>query len=91
MRGGNGGFFAAGSLPTRAKKATLQICRPEIACDFRQICQRDGHGGGSRSPAIRLYACAWHAVMATVATISSALQPRDRSLQGLAMPCRMGP
>jgi len=32
-----GAFFAAGSLPTRAKKVSLQICRPEIACDFRQI------------------------------------------------------
>ena len=37
------------------------------------------------------YYCAWQAVIATVATMSSALQPRDRSLQGLAMPWRMGP
>ena len=34
VRGGvyaaGGAFFAAGSLSTRAKKASLQICRPEI-------------------------------------------------------------
>ncbi|MBR3273779.1 MAG: hypothetical protein IKF98_07650, partial [Clostridia bacterium] len=39
-----------------AKKASLQICRPEIACDFRQICQRGGIGGGSSSPAKRAQA-----------------------------------
>jgi len=41
VRGGvyaaGGAIFAAGSLPTRAKIVSLQICRPEIACDFRQI------------------------------------------------------
>ena len=30
MYGGNGGIFAAGSLSTRAKMPSLQICRPEI-------------------------------------------------------------
>ena len=30
--------------------------------------------------------CAWTAVIATVATISSTLQPRERSLQGFAIP-----
>ena len=38
-------------MSTRAKMTSLQICRPEITCDFRQICQRGGLGGGSRSPA----------------------------------------
>ena len=60
VRGGvyaaGGAFFVAGSLSTRAKKASLQICRPEIACDFRQICQRGGIGGGSSSPAKRAQA-----------------------------------
>ena len=29
-------------MSTRAKMTSLQICRPEITCDFRQICQRGG-------------------------------------------------
>ena len=51
MCGGAAVIFATGSLSTRAKMTSLQICRPEITCDFRQICQRGGLGGGSRSPA----------------------------------------
>jgi hypothetical protein len=37
MYAAGGAFFTAGSLSTRVKKVSLQICRPEIACDFRQI------------------------------------------------------
>ena len=37
MRGGNGAISMAGSLSTRMEIASLQICRPEITCDFRQI------------------------------------------------------
>ena len=34
---------------------------------------------------------AWMAVMATVFTMSSTVQPRERSLTGLRSPCRTGP
>ena len=34
---------------------------------------------------------AWMAVMATVFTMSSTVQPRERSLTGLRRPCRTGP
>jgi len=41
VRGGvyaaGGAIFAAGSLPTRAKIVSLQICRPEIACDAQLV------------------------------------------------------
>ena len=35
--------------------------------------------------------CAWTAVMAVTAAMSSAEQPRERSFTGLAMPWRIGP
>ena len=34
LRAAGGGFFAAGSLSTRAKKVTLQILRPDVLCRF---------------------------------------------------------
>ena len=61
-----GAFFAAGSLPTRAKMAALQILRPDVlglfdpnhislsvkqAQNSSKIRQRGGIGGGSSSPA----------------------------------------
>src|SRR5262245_24973926 len=34
---------------------------------------------------------AWTAVIAAIVTMSSTLQPRDRSCIGFARPCRIGP
>jgi hypothetical protein len=41
MYGGNGGIFASGSLSTRAKIPSLQICRPET----RRVLGKSGGGG----------------------------------------------
>jgi len=37
MYAAGGAIFAAGSLPTRAKIVSFQICRPEIACDAKLV------------------------------------------------------
>src|SRR5689334_9540368 len=38
-----------------------------------------------------LRACAWTAVMAIASTMSRAVQPRERSFEGLSRPWRIGP
>ena len=80
----SGGFPRQGRRPYPGKFTPRQVgfraCGTSLVRRFRP----------RRSPAwSNAQACA--AVMATVATMSSTEQPRERSLQGLAMPWRMGP
>ena len=70
--------FGASLLMPRNDRASLLGSQP--AAPIRQ-----------RESPYALFAWAWTQVMAMTPTMSAALQPRERSLTGAAMPWVMGP
>ena len=92
--GRRGRFTPRGAGPKSPSGRTRQPCRPHAREGPRRgkgAGVLEGCGVGTPFRACYSAICAWTAVMATTPTMSSAEQPRDRSLMGAFRPWRMGP